>query len=179
MVDGVIERSADGVTFRYQRVLSHPVPVVWRAITDPAEIAAWIGNRPEIDLTEGGEYVTYHGPGPDRMRVVDRIVRVEPPTLLQHTFWQQTNPSVLVTWMLSPAGDGCRLELTHYLSNADIEAAASSVAAGDDIITILSRNGAGWHRLLDELAAAIAGRDGPWSPADQESLRERYAAQLA
>jgi uncharacterized protein YndB with AHSA1/START domain len=173
--DGSIEQHDGRVRFRYERRLRHPVETVWRAITDPAHIEAWIGARPEIDLRPGGEYVTYHGAGD---RVLDHIVRLEPPRLLEHTFWQQVNPSALVTWELSPIPEGCRLLLTHALDLADARAAAETLARGDGIATILSRNGAGWHRLLDKLTDTLDGRTTPWSAADQQALRQRYAAQL-
>jgi hypothetical protein len=72
---------------------------------------------------------------------------------------------------------GGRLRLTHRMSMADVAAAANGVAAGDDIITILSRNGAGWHRLLDKLTAALDGTAPDLG--DPQSLRDRYAAQLS
>jgi uncharacterized protein YndB with AHSA1/START domain len=74
--EGTIEQRDRRVAFRYERRLRHPIEVVWQAITDPAEIEHWTGNRPEIDLRLGGEYVSYHRGGD---RVVDRILRLEPP----------------------------------------------------------------------------------------------------
>jgi uncharacterized protein YndB with AHSA1/START domain len=174
--EGTIEQREGRVTFCYQRHLNHSVEVVWGAITDPAEIERWTGSRPEIELKPGGQYATYQR-GSDR--VVDRILRVEPPRLFEHTFWVQINPSAFVTWELRPSEGGCDLVLTHSLSLDDVRQATATVASGDDLLTILSRNGAGWHRLLDKLAAALAGRGSAWSKNDQKALRERYAALLA
>lgn len=175
MTDGSIEQRDGRVTFRYERRLRHPVDTVWRAITDPERIMRWTGSRPEIELRVGGAYVTYHGTGD---RVVDRVVRLEPPRLFEHTFWVHVNPSALVTWELAPFEDGCRLTLTHSLDLADVRTAAATVAVGDDFRIILSRNGAGWHRLLDKLGADLDERDEPWSEADQRALQDRYAALL-
>jgi uncharacterized protein YndB with AHSA1/START domain len=150
--EGTIEQRDEMVTCRFERLLRHPVEVVWQAITDPDEIGRWMGTRPEIDLRPGGRYVTHHGTGDV---VTDRITRLEPPRLLEHTFWEHVNPSARVTWELSPAGDGCRLVLTHRLSLEDVRRAAATVAAGDDIATIISRNRAGWDRLLDMLAGHL------------------------
>ncbi|HVX29200.1 MAG TPA: SRPBCC family protein [Nitrolancea sp.] len=172
MTDGTIEEHDGIYTFRYEREFPQPIERVWRAITDPAEIEAWTGSRPEIDLRPGGRYVTHHGNG---MTVVDRVERVEPPHLLQHTFWLDVNPSALVTWELSPTEHGCRLTLTHKLSRADVEAAANSVAQGDSVTLILSRNAAGWHQLLNKLAARLAGRDGTCSDEGHQALLARYA----
>ena len=172
---GTIEQRDGRITFRYERRLRHPPEAVWQALTDPAEIERWTGSRPELDPQPGGQYVTYHGTGD---RVVDRILRIQPPRLLEHTFWVHVNPSAVVTWGISPIQGGCLLTLTHGLDLDDIRAAAATIARGDDEATILSRNAAGWHRLLDRLEASLGGRAVPWSPADQRALQQRYAALL-
>jgi uncharacterized protein YndB with AHSA1/START domain len=171
--DGTIEQRGGTVIFRYERLLPHPVGVVWTAITEPDEIERWTGSRPEIDLRPGGRYVTRHRGGE---QVTDRITRLEPPRLFEHTFWVHINPTALVTWELSPANGGCRLVLTHRLDLDDVRAATT--IAGDDLTTIMSRNGAGWHRLLDLLGGTLDGRPAPWTEQDQRALRERYAAML-
>lgn len=183
--DGRIDRDEHGVRFRYERELRHPVELVWRAITDPDASAEWTGNRPELDLRPGGTYTTYHQApdGSQRHVVVDRILRLEPPHVVAHTFWEQVNPDAVVTWELSelpPPDGGCRLVLTHALSHRDLRSAAESVAGGDSVATILSRNAAGWHHLLDLLTTRLDGREvaDAWSAADQEELRARYAATL-
>jgi uncharacterized protein YndB with AHSA1/START domain len=173
MSEGSIEQRDGRVTCRYERHLRHPVETAWKAITDPGEIERWTGSRPEIELRPGGQYVSYHRGGD---RVVDRVTRVEPPRLFEHTFWVSINPTALVTWELSRTGEGCRLVLTHSLDIDDVRTAAQ--AFGNDITAILSRNGAGWHRLLDKLAGTLDGRTTNWSEQDQKILQERYAAML-
>jgi uncharacterized protein YndB with AHSA1/START domain/DNA/RNA-binding domain of Phe-tRNA-synthetase-like protein len=173
MSDGTIEQADGRVTFRFERRLRHPIDVVWKAITDPAEIEAWFGGRVEIELKPGGHYISHHRGG---VRVVDRIVRLEPPTVLEHTFWEHVNPSALVTWELCPIDEGCVLVLTHSIAMDDVRAAAATVALGDDETIILSRNAAGWHHLLDMLEAALDGRSLEWSdwPEFSESWRATY-----
>jgi uncharacterized protein YndB with AHSA1/START domain len=174
MSDGTIERTENRVTFRYERRLRHPVSVVWKAITDPEQVAAWFGARVEIDLKPGGHYISYH---PGDVRVVDRIVRLDAPTLLEHTFWAEVNPDALVTWELHPSEEGCVLVLSHSLSIADIEAARTRF--GDDPTLILSRNAAGWHHLLDKLGASLDSTPLDWSEQAQKALQARYAAMPA
>lgn len=175
MNEGSIEQTGGRVTIRYERRLHHPAEVAWKAITDPDEIERWTGSRPDLDLRPGGEYVTYHGTGD---RVVDRILRVEPPRLFEHTFWVHVNPTALVTWELHPTGDGCLLELTHSLAIDDVREAVK-LGLGEDETFILARNGAGWHRLLDLLEARIAGQAAAeWSRESQQELQGRYAALL-
>lgn len=175
MTDGTIEERDGTYLFRYERDLSHPIERVWQAITDPDEIASWMGSRPEIDLHPGGCYVTHHGNG---VTVVDRVERVEPPHLFQHTFWLEVNPSARVTWELTATATGCHLTLTHRMSQADVEAAANSVAKGGSLALILSRNAAGWHQLLDKLDARLDGRERSWSDKEHQKLLIRYAAML-
>ena len=39
---------------RFERRLTHPVDVVWRAITEPGELAHWFPSAVTIDLRVGG-----------------------------------------------------------------------------------------------------------------------------
>ena len=176
MTDGTIEQRDGRVTFRYRRLLNHPIDRVWRAITDPAELSEWLGAKAELDLRVGGVYALVHRApdGSSEQRVEDKIVRLEPPRLFEHTFWLELNPSALVTWELTPTETGTRLDLTHAVDLADLKA-AGQLAGGADIVTIMSRNGAGWHRILDLLGAELDGTE----PPSNENLRERYAAMLS
>lgn len=175
MNDGTIEQRDGRVTFRYQRELRHPIERVWHAITDPTELSRWLGVRAELDPRVGGTYALVHRSpdGSTEQRVEDKVVRLEAPRLFEHTFWLELNPSALVTWELTSTGNGTRLDLTHALDLADIRA-AGQVAGGEDIVTIMSRNGAGWHRILDLLGADLDGTEPPADP----DRRQRYAAML-
>jgi uncharacterized protein YndB with AHSA1/START domain len=174
MNDGTIEQRDGRVAFRYRRELRHPIDKVWRAITDPDELAQWLGTKPELDPRVGGLYVMIHttADGTKAQRVEDKVVRFTPPRLFQHTFWQELNPSALVTWELTPTEDGTRLDLTHELDRADME----SVAVRESIVTIISRNAAGWHGLLDRITKLVDGAEQPWTLAAHQDLQERYAA---
>jgi uncharacterized protein YndB with AHSA1/START domain len=176
MTDGTVERDGDRVTFRYERRLKHPIDKVWHAITDPDELERWSGMRPELDLRVDGDYVTTHM---ETLRVVDKVLRVHAPHLFEHTFWVHVNPSATVTWNLSPTDGGTLLVLRHSLTMDDVKNAAETVAAGMSPLDILARNGAGWHHLLDLLTATLDGGAAPFSQEAEDTLRERYAAQLA
>ena len=114
--------------------------------------------------------------GTGQQRVEDKVVRLEPPRLFQHTFWLELNPSALVTWELTPTEDGgTRLELTHELDLADMQ----SVAGQDSIVTMMSRNASGWHILLDRITETLAGNGKQdWPKAAQRAVQQRYATQL-
>jgi len=174
--DGTIVRNGEQITLRYERLLHHPVDVVWTALTDPAETQAWFGGRVELDLRVGGRYVTTHQTGD---RVEDTIVRLDPPHLLEHTFWQHVNPDSVVTYELEAAPGGCRLILTHRLTAADLRRAAEAYAWVGEPLGQVARTGAGWHRLLDQLEAALAGGPAASPSADEGDLVQRYASQLS
>ena len=147
-----VQRSDGRIVLRYERVLHHPVEEVWAAITDPDRINAWWGTRPEIDLRVGGDYVSHHATGD---RVVDRIVRLEPPHVLAHTFWQHMNPDALVTYELQSIDDGTLLVLTHEMTESDLRNAAESMQWDGDVYDLLSRTAAGWPRLLTALSSSL------------------------
>ncbi|MCP2341568.1 SRPBCC domain-containing protein [Actinomadura rupiterrae] len=171
MTDGIIERDGDRVTFRYERPLTQPVAMTWQAITDPAEITRWMGvGVEEFDLRPGGRIVMVHM---GTHRVEDEVLAVDPPHRLEHTYFKQANPSAVVTWEVSEMGGGSRLTLTHALDMDDIRA----VSTGQDVdpTTILARNGAGWHHLLDTIELRLRGEPIPdWPPEDRQSLQKHY-----
>ncbi len=82
---------------------------VWRALTEPEELAAWFGDSAELELRPGGGggfgWET-HG------RFAVRVEVVEPPRRLAWR-WARTpdrpledGPSTLVEWELVPREDG-------------------------------------------------------------------------
>jgi uncharacterized protein YndB with AHSA1/START domain len=148
-----VQRTDGRIVLRYERVLAHPVDDVWRAITVPDEIHAWWGTRPEIDLRVGGDYVSFHATGD---RVVDRIVRLEPPHVFAHTFWQHLNPEAIVTYELTPTDGGTLLVLTHEMTESDVRNAAEAMSWDGDIYELMSRTAAGWPRLLTALQQSLS-----------------------
>ncbi len=44
----------DKPALRFERRLSHPIDVVWRAITEPDELEHWFPSKVQVDLREGG-----------------------------------------------------------------------------------------------------------------------------
>ncbi|RFU39246.1 hypothetical protein DZF91_23425 [Actinomadura logoneensis] len=172
MTDGTIERDGDQARFHYERRLDHPAAETWRIITTPAEIAQWMGVEvEEFDPRPGGRIVEVHM---GTQRVEDKVLKAEPPHLLEHTYFQEMNPSAVVTWRVDEAGGGSRIDLTHVMSLADVRAASE----GQDIdpIMILARNGAGWHHLLDMIEVRLRGEEVPeWTPDDRQALQKHYA----
>ena len=62
-----------------------PVERVWRAITEPAELARWFGEEAELDLRPGGDGSMYW---PNHGRFPMRVVEVDAPRRL---VWRWTH----------------------------------------------------------------------------------------
>jgi len=88
---------------------------VWRAITEPAELAAWFGDFAELDLRPGGSgWFGWKKHG----RFAVRVEVVEPPHRLAWRWSHEPDiplgegPSTLVEWRLTARpGGGTLLEL--------------------------------------------------------------------
>lgn len=102
---------------RLHRTLAFPADRVWRALTDPAALAAWFwparfATTAEVDLRIGGRY-RIDGPGAG-MAVSGEYVAVDPPRRLAFTWrWDGEAEETLVTLVLADDGAGTELQLTH------------------------------------------------------------------
>jgi uncharacterized protein YndB with AHSA1/START domain len=156
MTDASLEASLDtGGTrpaVRLERCLPDPPPVVWRAITDRAQLKEWFpcdvivaGGRWEV-----GAAITFAFPAEViEMTLAGTVLAVDEPKLLSYT-WGEDD---VLRFELHPEGTGTRLVLTDQLP--------ASAAA---------RNVAGWDDCLDRLA----GR-----PSAPDAWRGRFAAYSA
>lgn len=152
MIDGTLETIDGRPALRFERRLAHPVQRVWRAVTEPAELAQWfvapVPWKPEL-----GE--TFEGGGQ-----TGEIVALEEPTLLRWTWGDER-----YAFELAPDGEGCQLVFTHVF---------------DDRYGPAAQHAAGWETYLDRLAAHLAG--GALSEEDAHGpigeLHERYAARF-
>lgn len=133
---------------RFERRYRHPIERVWRAVTEPDEMAAWfpsavVGDREvgaelvfddedqRAAAIEAGEPTRADGP-----LFRGRVVVHDPPNVFSFTWGGE-----LLRFELTPDGEGTRLVFTQVLGDR-------SVAA---------RNGAGWHACLAELDARLGG----------------------
>jgi uncharacterized protein YndB with AHSA1/START domain len=176
MADGTIEEVDGGYTLRFERRLAHPVEKVWDAITRPERITEWFGEgEVELDLVEGGAFrIRTTGP-PELVEAIiaeagdaalvshDTVLRVDPPSLFEHTFG--SDPGSIARWELRPDGDGTLLTLTH------------TEPPGFEIANA-PRDLGGWHTVLDRLVGVVDGRQVPWAKEQWEGHRDRYAATL-
>jgi uncharacterized protein YndB with AHSA1/START domain len=127
------------------RHLAAPPERVWRAVTDPAELATWFWpprfeTVAELEAREGGALrIVSEQIG---MGVTGSVTAVEPGRVLVTTWrWDGEDLVTHVTIALTPDGDGTRITVRHD-GFADGEAAAEHVR--------------GWNDCLDRLPAALA-----------------------
>ncbi|MEV0732194.1 SRPBCC domain-containing protein [Polymorphospora sp. NPDC050346] len=99
---------------RTDAFLPHPPEKVWRALTDPDLLAAWL--MPNTFEPRVGHRFTFRTdpvPATGFDGVVHcRVLALEPPRLLRIS-WAGGSLDTTVTWRLAAEGRGTRLFLTH------------------------------------------------------------------
>jgi uncharacterized protein YndB with AHSA1/START domain len=146
--DGVLERTAEGGVIRFERHLAYDVQDVWDAITTPERLADWwlpFEADITVDLREGGEMVFAGAPDGEPVTMTCTILRLEPPSLLEHT---HPAPGSRMRWELEAHDTGCTLRLSHVVP--DVEEAVGSCYV------------VGLQTSLDRLEPHLAGRPAPW-----------------
>jgi uncharacterized protein YndB with AHSA1/START domain len=124
---------------RFERLLPYPPERVWRALTEPGELADW-HPTPFASAPSAGASIAYHGePGAEPM-APGTVLVCDPPHALAHT-WHEDE----LRWELEPRESGCLLRLTHLF---------------DDRFKA-ARDGAGWHLCLDALTDSLARKPTP------------------
>lgn len=152
-MDKEIQNSKDGtvgnleddrVLVRFERPLNHPLERVWRAITEPRELAIWYPGT-KFDQFAGGKFVhVFQGDcdgGPARLE--GKVTVFDPPRRLVCSY--QENSSI--EWALKQ--DGAAMLLT-------FENIHGGGAGEADHLSILT----GWHAHLDVLAGYLVHGSG-------------------
>jgi uncharacterized protein YndB with AHSA1/START domain len=112
-----------GLTLGMTRVLRASRPIVFRALTDPDELAKWWGPHGfttpsvEVDLRVGGRYrFAMQPPEGDLFYLTGEFREVDPPARLVYTFrWEDPTPDdreTVVTLVLRDLGDSTELVFT-------------------------------------------------------------------
>ncbi|WP_328999816.1 SRPBCC family protein [Kribbella sp. NBC_00709] len=110
---------------RMRRELRHPAEKVWRAITEPGQLAGWFPAAVELDLRLDGavRFTFEHDPGAPVDEQSSGVIRAyEPPHLIEYTWGVE-----VLRWELQPTEDGCTLHLT---ATYDDRAGSASFAGG-------------------------------------------------
>jgi uncharacterized protein YndB with AHSA1/START domain len=134
---GTVGELDDGrVLVAFERQLPHPIEKVWRAITDPAELASWFPGI-NIELTLGGEFQIWFGGGYEGpAEVSGSVLELDPPNLLQLGSMR---------YELTRTDSGCQLRFTDIL-HFDDKRSRQQFA-----VSVLG----GWHAHLDRLSKVL------------------------
>jgi uncharacterized protein YndB with AHSA1/START domain len=148
---------------RFERRLSHPVEVVWPAITEPGELEHWFPSRVEVEALGVGAEMTFtfeDMPLDDApATITGRVTEFDPPRRFAFTWGPPTHADHLRFELEPMPGDeGCLLRLTVLLDSREKAA----------------RDGAGWHVCLDRLQLLLDGDDGPAAIGASEDWRGLY-----
>jgi uncharacterized protein YndB with AHSA1/START domain len=111
-----------GLTLQLKGVLPAPPPLVFRALTDPPELAKWWGPHGfttpglELDLRVGGRYrIAMQPPEGELFYLQGEFRELDPPRHLAYTFrWEDPDPDdveTLVTLSLRDLGGSTELTL--------------------------------------------------------------------
>ena len=138
--DGLLERHDNRNRLRFSRLLMHAPEKVWRALTEPDQLAAWFPDRLVGELTSGST-LRFEPSVPGIPAFDGRVITAEPPRVLEFLWGDDT-----LRFELVAEGDGTRLTFTDTF----------------DELGKSARDGAGWHACLDELACALDGVALPW-----------------
>jgi len=161
---GEVFGTEDGrVAIRFVRLLAHPPEKVWRAITDPEQLAAWFPALVELDRPTGTELffgVTdeqrrRYGMADDPDRTANgRMLRNEPPNLLEYEWLGE-----ILSWEITGTAEGSRLVFTNVVSEPDTAGPAA----------------AGWEAGLEVVVAQLDGVPIDWSPFERaDELAAQY-----
>ncbi|WP_432013489.1 SRPBCC family protein [Streptomyces cucumeris] len=135
---------------RLERWIAHPPEKVWRALTEPAQLARWFPSEVRVDLRTGGK-MGFVFPGREGPDMDGTVTELDPPRVFAFTWGDDQ-----LRWELRPDGDGCVLTLTHTFGD---RFGAASFASG-------------WHACLTGLAALLDGAE--TAHGDMAELHERY-----
>jgi len=114
----------DGLALRLKRFLPFPRTLVYRALTEPGELARWWGPHGfsvpniEFDPLVGGSYrIAMQPPDGEIFYLSGEFQEVAPPARLAYTFrWSPPDPDdreMVVVLSLEEQPDGTEVRLTH------------------------------------------------------------------
>lgn len=159
--DGTIQRTAEGGVIRFERHLPYAIADVWTAVTDPARLADWwlpFDADITVDLRVGGAMV-FAATGGEPPPMTMTILRIEPPTLLEHT---HADPAERLRWELEPTAVGTILRLSHFVTDVGTAVERCYVV--------------GLHTSLSRLDGALSGAPIPWDWDGFATSQQAYAA---
>jgi uncharacterized protein YndB with AHSA1/START domain len=118
----IVAAASDGLTLRLRRVLPFSRAVVYRALSDPRQLARWWGPHGftapsvEFDPRVGDGYrIAMQPPDGDLFHLLGEFLEVDPPICLAYTFrWDPPDPDdreTVVTLSLQGRNEGTEILL--------------------------------------------------------------------
>jgi uncharacterized protein YndB with AHSA1/START domain len=159
---GQVLVEGEHVTLFFERKLNYSQETVWKAITDPDELAAWYMTEAKIDARQGGT-IDFRA-GISHFHVTGKILVWDPPRVFEHEWNVEPRRELpkgeqaVIRWELIPQEDSTVLRLTHrHLTRGTSMGFAP-----------------GTHAFLDRLEARLNNTEMPdWVMRVQE-MRESY-----
>src|SRR5215217_3663990 len=150
-MNGTLETIDGRPALRFERRLAFPIERVWRAVTEPAELAEWFVAPAPWTPAQGETFESYGQTG--------TITELREPETLAWTWGDES-----FRFDLRPDDEDCVLVFTHVLTDTILPA----------------KHAAGWECYLDRLAAHLDGapiseEDAHWRIGE---THERYAAKF-
>ena len=144
--EGILIEVDGGPALLFERRYPQNIERVWKAVTDPGEMAQWFPSHVEGKRAEGAELAFVDDAQRAAAKEAGRPTRADGPIFRGSVIAFDPPNRFAFTWggerlhfELTSDGDGTRLTFTHVLSH-------ESVAA---------RNGAGWHVCLQALGRLL------------------------
>ena len=145
MAEAELAHFIDHWTVEFIRTYPHPIERVWRAVTDPAEVAIWFIPPTVWEPESGGRY-RFHDDG-----FAGTIQVVEPPTLIR---FSGLEPDAFFQFELEAVEGGTRLR---YLQHASPDVPDPDEPRPEFFSPGRPGSLAGWHGAFDELDELLDG----------------------
>lgn len=162
---GIVTIEGEYGTIKFERLLSHPKEIVWKAITDPNEIFKWLpdykgvideykGGSLDLVNTVSGSHVTGDILVWDLNRVFEYEWHIPPNPLFPHG-----EPESVIRWELKQDSDSdTHITMTH-----------SHLTKRTSLFF-----GPGWHAYLDRLEASLNNQVPPDYNRRRAEVKELY-----
>jgi uncharacterized protein YndB with AHSA1/START domain len=165
--DAGLGRFINRRTLEFVRTYPHPIERVWRAITDPAELARWFIPTTRWEFLEGGAY-RFHDDD-----FSGEILTIEAPRFIRFGGRDVAGqePGSFFQYELTPAEGGTRLRFIQYAAPGR---AWEGRPDHRKDVPWAGGNLGGWHEFWEALAAHLDG-----VPADTRLAPTRMSALVA
>jgi uncharacterized protein YndB with AHSA1/START domain len=169
----VLAEFVDRFTMRYERRYPHPIEMVWDAVSTGEHLDVWMLPTSRVERRRGGRCsFTWGGDEADYVQV-GTVTEFDPPRRITYAFDEAAR---FMRFDLAPDGDGTLLHFTLFWPvvpgepNEPEDYPGGDLPAGPDTPW---RPGflAGFHEMLDDLAAFLRGE---WGAADRAANLANY-----